>query len=96
MRVAKFLLGLFLIACSIGTSLFYFVPHSTSRMKQIFEDGHYEYLLWDIPPGVCFLACFVLGAWLAGTAFRSADKRQARSEPTPNPAIQRTAPRSDA
>lgn len=52
MRVVRFLLGLYLLACSTVTSVFYFLPHSTARMKQIFEYGHYEYLLRGSPPGV--------------------------------------------
>jgi hypothetical protein len=80
MRVVRFLLGIFLLGCSTVTSVFYFLPHSTARMRQIFEYGYYQYLLWGFPPGVCIVACFILGAWLAATAFRSADHRDTRNE----------------
>lgn len=61
LRVMRFLLGLFLIGCSTGTSLYYFAPHSTSRMKEIFKNWSLRISPLDIPPAVCFLVCFVLG-----------------------------------
>jgi hypothetical protein len=79
MRVVRFLLGLYLLGCSTITAVFYFLPHGTSRMKQIFEDGYYQYLLWGFPPGVCIVACFLLGAWFVLSAFRSADHGKART-----------------
>ena len=80
MRVVRFLLGLYLVACSTVTSVFYFLPHSTARMNQIFKDGHYEYLLWGSPPAVCIFACFVFGAWLIASAFAQPG-RKPRVEP---------------
>jgi hypothetical protein len=48
-------------------------------MKQIFEYGYYQYLLWGFPPGVCIVACFVLGAWFVLSDFRSTDHRKTRT-----------------
>lgn len=68
MRVLKFLLGIFLILCSTGTAVYFFVPHSTANLRAIFEYGHYELLLWSIAPGGSFAGAFVLGVWLALSA----------------------------
>ena len=80
MRGVRLLLGILLVACSTTTAVFYFLPHSTARMRQIFEYGYYQYLLWGFPPAVCIFASFVLGVWLAASAFRSVEHRETRAE----------------